>query len=185
MNLNKLKDTKPITRVMGVDCSSNSFAFSIFEHGTLTMWGEIDFKGRNLYERLGSGQRRISALRDQLQVDKIVFESAVYVQNKKTVILLAYSLGAALSPLISEDTAIDEIPPVVWQKAIGNMPFTKAEKAAVVKEHSDKSAAWVKDKIRNMRKQRTIDWVEKEFGVVVESDNVADAIGVGWAALDG
>jgi hypothetical protein len=34
-----------------------------------------------------------------------------------------------------------------------------------------------------MRKQRTMDWVANNFGVVVSSDNVSDAIALGAVAV--
>lgn len=180
--LTNLTEASPINTVMGIDCSSKTFAFSVFEQGNLVMWGEIDFYGSNLYERMGSGQRRIAAFAQRLKVDKVVYESAVQVQNRKTVIDLAYSYGAAISPFIKPGVAVDTVSPMTWQNAIGNKSFSASEKAAVKKEYPDKSDTWIKNKIREMRKQRTIDWVKKEFGIEVESDNVSDAIALGWYA---
>lgn len=170
---------------MGVDVSSQTLAFSIFEHGNLMMWGEIDFKGANLFQRIGSGQSRMHALKDYFQVDKIAVEGAIYVQNKKTVILLAYSLGAALAPLINDDTVVEELSPVAWQREIGNPPLTKVEKAAVAKEYPDKTKSWYSAEHRRIRKERTMKWVKDTYGVDVESDNVSDAIAIGWVSSRG
>lgn len=181
---NSLTGASPVNTVMGIDCSSKSFAFAVFEQQTLTMWGEIDFYGANLYERMGSGQRRIAAFSDRVRVDKVAFEAAIQVQNKKTVIDLAYSYGAAISPFIRPGVEVVTVSPLSWQNAIGNKPFTAAEKAAVKKQNPDRSDSWIKNQIREMRKQRTIDWVKKEFGIDVESNNVSDAIGLAAYACD-
>lgn len=178
--LSTLTDASPVNTVMGIDCSSKTFAFSIFEQGTLTMWGEIDFYGANLYERMGSGQRRIAAFADKVRVDKVVYEGAVFINNRKTVVDLAYSYGAAISPFIRPGVAVETVPAITWQNAIGNKAFTTAEKAAVKKQYPDKSDSWRKNHIRELRKQRTIDWVKKEFGVTVTSNDVSDAIAIGW-----
>lgn len=180
--LSTLTDASPVNTVMGIDCSSKTFAFSIFEQENLTMWGEIDFYGANLYERMGSGQRRIAAFADRVRVDKVAFEAAIHINSRKTVIDLAYSYGAAISPFIRPGVLVETVSPVSWQSYIGNKVFTAAEKAAVKKQHPDKSDSWRKNYIREMRKQRTIDWVKKEFGVTVDSNDVADAIGIGYFA---
>lgn len=184
--LQNLVPASSINTVMGIDCSSKTFAFSIFEQGTLLMWGEIDFYGSNLYERMGSGQRRIAAFASKVSVDKVVYESAVQVQNKKTVIDLAYSYGAAISPFIKPGVVVENVSPMTWQNFIGNKAFNATEKAAVKKEYPDKSDTWRKNKIRELRKQRTIDWVNNKFGISVQSDNVGDAVAIGfWAVENG
>jgi hypothetical protein len=117
-------------------------------------------------------------MKDYLQADLVVFESAIYVQNKKTVILLAYAFGAVISALINNGAKIEEVSPLAWQNYIGNKPLTKAEKAAIEKDNPGKSKSWYQNKNREFRKQRTMDWAEAEYGIKVDSDNVSDAIGV-------
>lgn len=180
--LQALVPASEINTVMGIDCSSKTFAFAIFEQGNLSMWGEIDFYGANLYERMGSGQRRIAAFAERVRVDKVAFEAAIHINSRKTVIDLAYSYGAAISPFIRPGVEVETISPISWQSAIGNKQFTAAEKAAVKKEYPDKSDSWRKNHIRELRKQRTIDWVKQKYGVDVASDNVADAIGLTYYA---
>ena len=53
----------------------------------------------------------------------------------------------------------------------------------IQKKYPGKTANWYKAKGREIRKQKTIDFC-KELGVVVESDNVADACGIGWYAAN-
>ena len=172
-------------RIMGVDCSTNSFAFSIFEDGRLVQWGEVEFEGNNVFSRLADGQNKVRALRDKLQADGVVIESAIFVQNKKTVILLAYSFGAIIAALVNSGSEVTEVAPITWQNAIGNKALTKAEKEKIKKDNPDKSVSWYKNKQRLVRKDRTRQWVKDKFGVDVESDNVTDAIAIGWVAQDG
>lgn len=176
MGLGKLKRA-PARRVIGVDASTQSFAFCIYDEAPIK-WGEIYFEGSNVFARLADANRKLNALKDEFDFDLIVIEAATMIQNRKTVILLAYSFGSVLSALMKSDERVEEMPPVVWQRAIGNNPFTKEEKAAVAKDFPDKSKSWYTNKHRELRKQRTIDWVDKTFGIKVESDNVADAIGI-------
>lgn len=180
MSIKDVKPVEPARRIMGVDCSTQSFAYSIFEDKKLVQWGEIEFKGSNVFERLADGQRKVRAFRDNLKTDKVVFESAVYVQNKKTVILLAYAFGAIISALIDAGAEIDEANPLLWQRAIGNPPLTPKEKQSIMKGNPDRSKTWYQAAYRNYRKDRTRQWVKKNFGLEIESDNICDAIGLGW-----
>jgi hypothetical protein len=120
--------------------------------------------------------------RDSLfdDVTHVVYESPVYINNRQTVIDLATLLGAAVAPLAKPGVEVDKVPPVTWQTYIGNKVFTKAEKAALAQKYPDRSKSWLAGEMRAIRKQRTIDWVKNRFAVEIESDNVSDAIGVGW-----
>lgn len=168
---------KPST-VLGVDASTNSFAFCLMDKDGPVRWGEIKFKGNTVFERLAYGQRQIAKMKKHLNADLVVFESAIYVQNKKTVILLAYAFGAIISALINNGSKVEEVSPLQWQNFLGNKALTKIEKQAIKDEFPGKSASWYSDKNRKFRKQRTMDWARDTYGIVVESDNVSDAIGV-------
>lgn len=176
-----------MTRLMGVDCSTNSFAFSVFEDGKLVKWGEFSFGKGDIYHRMNNANRVVTASQGAgvlPDVDKVIFESATYIQNKQTVILLAYAFGAAISPLMKPGVEVDDVTPMTWQNFIGNKAFTKAEKDQFKKKHPGKKETWYKEQMRQWRKQRNIDFVKDKFGVDVDSDNIADAICVGWYGVN-
>jgi len=164
--------------IMGADCSTKSFAFSVFDNGSLIKWGEITFKGNTVFERLADGQKKVRLLKQQFKVDRVVIESAVFVQNKKTVILLAYSFGAIIAALIDGGAVVEEVSPLVWQRAIQNPPLTKPEKQAIVDANPDKSKAWYTNANRLFRKHRTRVWVRDTYGIDIDNDNVTDAIAI-------
>jgi len=179
MSLGKLmKDTEGVHTVLGVDASTNSFAFCLYDENGPVRWGEINFKGSSVFERLAYGQRYVAAMKDQLKADLVVFEGAIFVQNKKTVILLAYAFGAIVSALINNGAKVQEVSPMQWQNFIGNKVLTKAEKDKIKADNPGKSATWYSNKNREFRKSRTMKWVKETFGIDVASDNVSDAIGV-------
>jgi hypothetical protein len=147
-------------------------------------WGELNFKGGSVFERLAYAQRNISAMRDTLKADLVVFEGAIYVQNKKTVILLAYAFGAVIAALMNDGARIEEIAPTTWQNYLGNKALTRLEKDDIRTRTPGKSKSWYDDANRKFRKQRTIDWAKRTYGIDVASDNVADAVGVAHYARD-
>lgn len=176
--------------VMGIDTSTKSLAYCIYnEAGVPVEWGEILFEGSKVFERLAEGKRRVeSVFEGRPEVDCIYFESAVFIQNKKTVVLMAMALGAIMSTLVKPGVEVDDVTPPTWQNFISNKAFTKAEKAELKKEFPDKSDSWRQTKMREIRKDRTRQWVKGKFGIDVESDNVSDAIAIGhfgWCEVNG
>lgn len=169
-------------KLMGIDCSTNSLAFSVFEDGKLIQWGEIGFGKGDIWHRMNNASRSIGEFAKEDifdDIDKVYFEAASYIQNKRTVILLAYAFGAAISPFIRPGVEAQDVTPMEWQSFIGNKAFNREEKAAVEKANPGRKAAWYKDQIRKMRKQRNIDFVKKTYGIDVDSHDIADAICIG------
>lgn len=178
-----LKKKKNVQTVLGVDASTNSFAFCLYEKNGPVRWGEIKFKGSSVFERLAYGQRAVAAFKEYLAADLVVFEGAVYVQNKKTVILLAYAFGALISALINDGAEVAEMSPMEWQNAIGNKVLTKVEKQKIMDDNPGKSKSWYQNKNREFRKQRTMTWVKETFDIEVKSDNVSDAVALAHVAF--
>ena len=173
-----IKTDKP-SRVVGIDCSSKSLAFAVFDDGELIKYGEILFGKGDVYERMHRAVSEMTALAEFFgKADAISYEAPVYINNRKTVITLSMVLGAALSPLLKPGTLVYPTPPIVWQRFM-NPALTKDERAEIANKHSDKSKAWIKAKIRETHKQRGVDKVQELYGVKVASDDVSDALLVG------
>lgn len=167
------------TKTLGLDCSTKSMAWSIFEDKELLSHGEILFTGKDTFARLHDGQAKVHAIRHLLKTDIVYIEGATYVQNKHTVILLAYCFGAILAALHHDGVEIKEITPSSWQSKIGNKMLTQSEKDAIIKANPRKTASWYKNAYRLARKEKTKVWVLDNFGVTVVNDNCSDAIAIG------
>lgn len=167
-------------RVVGIDCSTNSLAYAIFEDDKPVLCGEIFFNGADIYERLNDARRKTQALVDAgvLVGDFIGMESAVAIKNVQVVIKLAYVYGAVLSVLMQNHMKVEVIPPITWQTSIGNPNLKAHEKQAIKDEFPGKSATWYSTKGREMRKQRTLDFAKQFFKIEDNSDNVGDAVGI-------
>jgi hypothetical protein len=146
-------------------------------------WGEIKFDGGDVYERILDAKRKIKAFKNELDTDFVVIEAAISVKSVATGMKMAYVFGAIMGELLSDNVEVVEVHPITWQSYLGNKNYTKAEKEAIKLEFSGKSDNWIKGKIRERRKQRTVDFV-RTLGVKTESDNVADAAGIAWYAVN-
>lgn len=182
MSLAKLAKPRA-TKVLGIDASTNSIAFCLMNGKTPVKWGEITFDGQNVYERILDAKRKIKAFKNELDTDFVTIEAAIQVRSVHTGIKMAYVFGAIMGELLSDNIEVVEVHPITWQSYIGNKNFTKAEKQAIKNEFPGKSENWYKNKIRERRKEKTIEFV-RSLGIETESDNVADAAGIAWYAVN-
>lgn len=182
MSLAKLIKPKA-HRILGIDASTNSIAFCLMNEKKPVKWGEIQFDGADIYERILDAKRKIKAFKGELDTDFVVIEAAISVRSVHTGMKMAYVFGAIMGELLSDGVRVVEVHPITWQSYLGNKNFTKAEKVAIKNEFPGKSENWYKGKIRERRKGKTIEFV-RSLGIETESDNVADAAGIAWYAVN-
>lgn len=175
-NLTKVK----AKRVIGIDASTNSLAFAIFDGETPVQCGEVHFKGSTVFERLKDAKQKTRALVESgvLQGDYVAIESAVMVRNVQVAIDLAYVYGAILGELMASNPEVHKVAPISWQSGIGNPNLKKAEKEQIKIDFPDKSKTWYSNKGREIRKKRTLDIARNYFAIDSGSDNVGDAVGL-------
>ena len=167
------------SKVLGIDASTNSIAFCLMHNMYPIKWGEIKFHGSNVYERILDAKHKVKSLREKLDYDTICIEAAVSVKSVATGLKMAYMFGTIMGELMYDDTKIVEVHPLKWQGFINNPNFTKFEKEEVKKQFPGKSDSWYKNKIRELRKQKTIIFATT-LGIDTDNDNVADAVGIAW-----
>jgi hypothetical protein len=90
-------------------------------------------------------------------------------------------LGAAGMTGVSQ---IKAVAPITWQNFISNKKLTKEEKFLIKKQYPDKSDSWLKTYERNIRKEKTINYINIQYDRLVSDNDVADAIGIGHYAIN-
>lgn len=181
MSLAKLKKQKG-SKILGVDASTNSIAFCVIENKKVVSYGEIQFEGGSIYERILDAKRKVSAISNNLfNVDFMAIEAAVSVKSVHVGIKMAYVFGAIMGEILQDHIEVVEVHPITWQSFIGNKNFTKQQKEDIKKQYPGKSENWYKAKIRETRKGITNEFA-KGHGVITSSDNVSDAFGIAWYA---
>jgi Holliday junction resolvasome RuvABC endonuclease subunit len=171
--------------ILAIDASTNSLAFAIFSDKTLVRYGKIRFDGLNAYQKLGDAARKTLPFLKHFDVDAIVIEHTVFINSPKTASDLALIQGALLgaAKLAGIKTA-GSINPITWQSFIGNNKLTAKEKQDLMAEFPGKSKNWYQNKSREIRKQRTIKFVNAFYDKNIQDDDVADAIGIGHYAIN-
>ena len=169
-------------RVLGIDASTNSIAFSIIENNKPVKWGKIDFVGADIYEKIYDAKVKTHAMLKELESDYIAVEGAVLVRSPDAVIKLSYVYGVVIAELMSTGARVITISPTAWQAHIGNKNPTKAEKEKLRLENPGYADSWYKNKMRNIRKQRTVDYFNNKYSLGLDDFDVADSMGIAYYA---
>jgi Holliday junction resolvasome RuvABC endonuclease subunit len=181
VKLNLIKKPK---KFCAIDASTNSLAFAIFENTRIIACGKIKFEGITTYDKVMDSAKKTKALFDKFDFDTIIIEHTVFMNSPKTAAQLAMVQGALLGAAsMSGVNKIGSVSPMTWQNFIGNKKITKEEKHEIQKKNPGKSVSWFKNEERNIRKQRTINFININYDKQLQDDDVADACAIGHWAL--
>jgi Holliday junction resolvasome RuvABC endonuclease subunit len=187
MKLAEVIGTKIPKTICAIDASTNSLAFAIFDtqQKTLESVGKINFKGKDTYEKVMDAGQKVKAFLDIYGgFEAIVIEHTVFMNSPKTAADLALVQGAILGSAGQSGTkVIGKVAPITWQNFIGNKKISKDEKLFIKSQNPGKSDSWLKTHERELRKQRTINFINIQYDRTINDNDVADACGIGHWAL--
>jgi Holliday junction resolvasome RuvABC endonuclease subunit len=172
--------------ICSIDASTNSLAFALFDtqQKTLGTIGKINFNGSNIYEKVMDAGKKVKAFFDYYGgFEGIVIEHTVFMNSPKTAADLALVQGAILGAAgQSGTTVMGRVSPITWQNFIGNKKISKEEQLIIRSKNPGKSISWYKSYERNLRKERTIKFININYDKTIIDNDVADACGIGhWA----
>lgn len=177
MTLADLVKTKA-NKVLGIDASTSSIAFCLMEDDAPVKWGKIELTGNDIYEKIYDAKVKTHAMINELKADYIAIEGAVFVKSADAVIKLSYVYGVVIAELMATGTKVLTVSPSSWQSYIGNKNPTKEEKHAIRVQNPGYADSWYQNKLRNMRKQRTVDYFNNKYNLKVIDFDVADSFGI-------
>lgn len=157
--------------IMSIDASTKSTGLAVFENNNLVHYELITASSTNLIKRIRKIIEGIHQALIQYPVDKIIMEEVLPpsdkdgVQNTKTFKALMY-LQAAMAFMLEDffpNLEIEFLYPSSWRKYCGI-----------------KTGPTIK---RETLKQSDIKFVNEQFHLEIQSDDVADAIGIGYGYL--
>ena len=186
MSKNKWGLELPPKTICAIDASTNSLAFALFDtqQKTLGAVGKINFEGSNTYEKVMDAGQKVKSFFDYYGgFESIVIEHTVFMNSPKTAADLALVQGAILGAAGQSGTkVIGKVSPITWQNFIGNKKISKDEKFYIKAQNPGKSDSWLKTYQRNLRKERTIKFINVQYDRTITDNDVADACGIGhWA----
>jgi hypothetical protein len=172
--------------ICAIDASTNSLAFALFDtqQETLGAVGKIKFQGNNTYEKVMDAGKKVKAFFDYYGgFEAIVIEHTVFMNSPKTAADLALVQGSILGAAgLTGTKVIGRVAPITWQNFIGNKKISTDEKLYIKSQNPGKSESWLKTYERDLRKQRTIRYINTMYDRTITDNDVADACGIGhWA----
>jgi hypothetical protein len=172
-------------KICAIDASTNSLAFSLFAGENLESVGKISFEGNNTYEKVMDAGKKVKGFFDIYGgFEAIIIEHTVFMNSPKTAADLALVQGAILGAAGQTGTKIiGTVSPITWQNYIGNKKISKDEQLFIRSQHPGKSVSWYKTYERNLRKERTIRFINTIYDRTITDNDVADACGIGHWAL--
>ncbi len=181
--MNKINQSR---NICAIDASTNSLAFAIFDtqEKTLITIGKITFEGSDIYQKVIDAGKKVKVFFDIYGgFEAIVIEHTVFMNSPKTAADLALVQGAILGSAGQSGTKIiGRVSPITWQNYIGNKKISKDEQLLIRSKNPGKSLSWYKAYERNLRKERTIKFVNINYDRTIIDNDVADACGNGhWA----
>jgi hypothetical protein len=192
--MNKTKWGVPVMpdTICAIDASTNSLAFALFTTDTnnkfgksLGTIGKINFEGKDTYEKVMDAGKKVKAFFDYYGgFEAIIIEHTVFMNSPKTAADLALVQGAILGAAGQSGTeVIGKVSPITWQNFIGNKKISKEEQLLIRSSNPGKSLSWYKSYERNLRKERTIKFINTIYDRTIIDNDVADACGIGHWAL--
>ena len=173
--------------ICSIDASTNSLAFALFDtqQKTLGVIGKINFEGKDTYEKVMDAGKKVKAFFDHYGgFEAIIIEHTVFMNSPKTAADLALVQGAILGSAGQCGTkVIGKVSPITWQNFIGNKKISKEEKLMIRTANVGKSESWYKSYERDLRKERTIRFINTVYDRTISDNDVADACGIGHWAL--
>ena len=186
--MNKSKWGVPIMpdTICAIDASTNSLAFAVFntKKKDITTIGKISFEGKDTYEKVMDAGKKVKAFFDIYGgFEAIIIEHTVFMNSPKTAADLALVQGAILGSAGQSGTQIiGKVSPITWQNFAGNKKISKEEQLVIRAQNPGKSVSWYKSHERNIRKERTIRFINTIYDRTISDNDVADACGIGhWA----
>jgi hypothetical protein len=177
-------EVKP-ERICAIDASTNSLAFAVFSGENLEEVGKINFEGSDIYYKVGDAAKKTKAYFETImKADAIIIEHTVFMNSPKTAADLALVQGALLgAAAMCGITTVGKVSPITWQNFIGNKKISKDEQLFIRSQNPGKSISWYKSYERNLRKERTIKFINTIYDRTITDNDVADACGIGHWAL--
>jgi Holliday junction resolvasome RuvABC endonuclease subunit len=177
--------SNPVKNLCAIDASTNSLAFAIFTGKDLVASGKIKFSGADTYVKVGDAARKSFAFLKNFEIDAIVIEHTVFMNSPKTAADLALVQGGLLGAArMAGIKRFGSVSPITWQNYIGNKKLTTPEKLEVANANPGKAASTLKSIERELRKQKTIKFVNSYYDKNISDNDVADAVAIGHYSIN-
>lgn len=187
MSINKIVTSMKSTRLIAIDPSSHSLAWSVIDLDKgkfdIVATGKIDFKNdKEIYSKLRVIRKEIKDVWSKYQFKEATIEQSVYIQNFQSSRIISYIIGYTWGVLDEYCHDVCDINPMVWKNKIGYKNISKEDKQRITSECGGKG---VQKRLTQERKDRVKRIIEKQVAFSTEDDDINDSLGIAlWYYID-
>lgn len=187
MSIGKIVASIKTTRLIAIDPSSHSLAWSIIDldrnNFKVVATGKIDYKeSKELYNKFRVIRKGIKDLWSEHQFQDAVIEQSVYIQNFQSSRILSYIIGYSWGVLDEYCHTVCDINPLIWKNKIGYKNVSKDDKKAIEILHGSKG---IQKRLTKERKDRVKKIIEDKVNFSTEDEDINDSIGIAlWYYID-
>lgn len=169
----------PPNRVLGIDPSTTSFAFTHMVDKKIEKCGKIDFpKHSNMVARAKIINEHLTEQLLTFKPDLVAVEQMIYIQNPQTSRELSYTVGYIIGKASELNIPIIDVGPMTWKAFIGYKNVRKTDIAEWAKEIGEKEA---KKKAAFERKDRVRSIMFHIYPEIEEEDyDIWDSIAIAY-----
>jgi hypothetical protein len=172
-------------RFISFDMSTKFLAYALWDDGELVEYGKVLPEGVE-DNSIGSFSSILAHEFSGLGIDTVVYEAAFMATNVMVVKQLSKVTGSMIGSFHTMGCRkFIAVPPITWQTGIGVPRTTPAKMLELRNTHSDKTNSWIKNKDRDNRKQKIVDYVNTRFNkeFTLKDNDITDAIALGCYAM--
>jgi len=187
MSIGKIVASIKTTRLIAIDPSSHSLAWSIIDldrnNFKVVATGKIDYKeSKELHNKFRVIRKGIKDLWSEHQFQDAVIEQSVYIQNFQSSRILSYIIGYSWGVLDEYCHTVCDINPLIWKNKIGYKNLSKDDKKAIEILHGTKG---IQKRLTKERKDRVKKIIEDKVNFSTEDEDINDSIGIAlWYYID-
>jgi len=187
MSIGKIVASIKTTRLIAIDPSSHSLAWSIIDldrnNFKVVATGKIDYKeSKELHNKFRVIRKGIKDLWSEHQFQDAVIEQSVYIQNFQSSRILSYIIGYSWGVLDEYCHTVCDINPLIWKNKIGYKNVSKDDKKAIEILHGTKG---IQKRLTKERKDRVKKIIEDKVNFSTEDEDINDSIGIAlWYYID-
>lgn len=165
-------------KIIGVDTSSQSIAWSYIYRGRLVKTGKIDMsKAVGFNAKMRVFDKAWEKILDEIKPDRVWVEKSIFVRNPATARILSYVVGSVMMFTGYCGYEVDDVEPSTWKAFCG---YTNLSSKFVVEAKKKLGPTEGKKFCERLRKSQTRRIIEHNYPkwVIPDDHDIADSVGI-------
>jgi Holliday junction resolvasome RuvABC endonuclease subunit len=175
------RDAETYTKILGVDTSSTSLAWTFLYRGSPMQHGKLQLKEKSIEDRLGFIYREWRNLLLSLEPDHTFIEKSIFVKNPSTARTLSYVVGTVMAVTNGEGFGVSAVEPGTWKAFMGYHNLSRQFVADACNALGQKEGKKLCERMRKSQTWRVIQHnypMEAAISPAIDDHDIADSWGI-------